>query len=307
MTGALFGALAAVVLGVNTILIALASRWWGVLRTTAATLVIAFVALLAFAAATGTSIPLDAGGLLPLMAVLGFAAGASYFASHQSLRLGPVSVVSPIGTTTGAMTVVFAFIFLGERPGLIQWIGIPVATLGVLFLSLEFKPGGQARIIGWGPMFAVVGVVTGAVSNAGLRIPVRDIGPLQAIITQRFFTVAYLLIVIVFVIRAGKVSKEKLDDPKVASTIPIKDPGPPSKSLAVKALILITVGLLDAVAFVAFAEGLARAPAWLIGLLSQSGRVIAVAGGYLLFHERLRPTQWIGVFLTVAGLVLAVL
>ena len=35
--------------------------------------------------------------------------------------------------------------------------------------------------------------------------------------------------------------------------------------------------------------------------------MIAVAGGYLLFHERLRPTQWIGVFLTVAGLVLAVL
>jgi drug/metabolite transporter (DMT)-like permease len=196
---------------------------------------------------------------------------------------------------------------LGERPGLIQWIGIPVATLGVLFLSLEFNPGGQARLIGWGPMFAVVGVVTGAVSNAGLRIPVRDIGPLQAIITQRFFTVAYLLVVIAFVIRAGRAGKARVIDLTVAPTTPIQVPASPSKSFAVKALILLTVGLLDAVAFVAFAEGLARAPAWLIGLLSQSGRVIAVAGGYLLFRERLRATQWIGVFLTVAGLVLAVL
>ena len=302
MTGALFGALAAVVLGFNTILIALSARWWGVWRTTAATLVIAFVALLAFAGVTGTVIPLDAGGLLPLMAVLGFAAGASYFASHQSLKLGPVSVVSPIGTTTGAMTVVFAFAFLGERPGLIQWIGIPVATLGVLFLSLEFKPGGQARLIGWGPMFAVLGVVTGAVSNAGLRIPVRDIGPLQAIITQRFFTVAYLLIVMAFVIRSSRLRKG-IEIVMPAATAPIAVP----VSFLPKALILLTVGLLDAVAFVAFAEGLARAPAWLIGLLSQSGRVIAVAGGYFLFHERLRPTQWLGVFLTVAGLVLAVL
>lgn len=305
MTGALFGALAAVVLGVNTILIALAARWWGVLRTTAATLVIAFVALLVFAGATGTSIPLDAGGLLPLMAILGFAAGASYFASHQSLKLGPVSVVSPIGTTTGAVTVVFAFAFLGERPGLIQWIGIPVATLGVLFLSLEFKPGGQARLIGWGPMFAVLGVVTGAVSNAGLRIPVRDIGPLPAIITQRFFTVFYLLIVVAFVVRSSRVGKGRESDRPAAT--PAEVPVLPSGPFGAKALILLTVGLLDAVAFVAFAEGLARAPAWLIGLLSQSGRVIAVAGGYVLFHERLRPTQWIGVFLTVAGLILAVL
>ena len=307
MTGVLFGALAAVVLGVNTILIALSARWWGVWRTTAATLVIAFVALLAFAGATGTAIPLDAGGLLPLMAVLGFAAGASYFASHQSLKLGPVSVVSPIGTTTGAMTVVFAFAFLGERPGLIQWIGIPVATLGILFLSLEFRPGGQARLIGWGPMFAVLGVVTGAVSNAGLRIPVRDIGPLPAIITQRFFTVAYLLIVMVFVIRSGRSRKEDAIDRPAAAANSLRVPVSVPKSFGPKALILLTVGLLDAIAFVAFAQGLARAPAWLIGLLSQSGRVIAVAGGYFLFHERLRPSQWIGVLLTVVGLVLAVL
>ena len=307
MTGALFGALAAVVLGVNTILIALAARWWGVWRTTAATLVIAFVALLAYAGVTGTSIPLDAGGLLPLMAVLGFAAGSSYFASHQALKLGPVSVVSPIGTTTGAMTVVFAFAFLGERPDLIQWIGIPVATLGVLFLSFEFKPGGQARLIGWGPMFALLGVVTGAVSNAGLRIPVRDIGPLPAILTQRFFTVSYLLVVMAFVIRTGRARNKNEIDMGAASPAPIESPVSSSRYIGPKALILLSVGLLDAVAFVAFAEGLARAPAWLIGLLSQSGRVIAVAGGYLLFHERLRPTQWIGVFLTVAGLVLAVL
>lgn len=307
MTGALFGALAAVVLGVNTILIALSARWWGVWRTTAATLVIAFAVLLVFAGITGTAIPLDAGGLLPLMAVLGFAAGASYFASHQSLKLGPVSVVSPIGTTTGAMTVVFAFAFLGERPDLIQWIGIPVATLGVLFLSLEFKPGGQARLIGLGPMFALLGVVTGAVSNAGLRIPVRDIGPLQAIITQRFFTVTYLLIVMAFVIRAGRLRKTQEVDSTAAATTPIAEPVTSSRYFRPRALILLVVGLLDAVAFVAFAEGLARAPAWLIGLLSQSGRVIAVAGGYLLFHERLRFTQWIGVFLTVAGLVLVVL
>jgi drug/metabolite transporter (DMT)-like permease len=70
--------------------------------------------------------------------------------------------------------------------------------------------------------------------------------------------------------------------------------------------LLLAVGVLDAAAFIFFAEGLQRADAWLIGILSQSGRVISVIGGFMLFHERLRRYQWVGVGLVVAGLVLAV-
>ena len=126
-------------------------------------------------------------------------------------------------------------------------------------------------------MYAVLGVVTGAVSNAGLRIPVRDIGPLQAIITQRFFTVTYLLAVVGLVIRAGRLRRQNESDRTAAAHAPVEvpalssTPSRPSRPYGAKALILLAVGLLDAVAFVAFAEGLARAPAWLIGLLSQSG------------------------------------
>ena len=308
MSGALFGILAAILLGINTILIALAARWWGVWRTTASALTIAYIVLLGIAIANGESIPLANGGLSLLLVGLGLAAGLSYFASHQGLKLGPVSVVSPIGSTTGAMTVVLAFLILGERPSLVQWIGIPLATAGVLLLSIVFNTKGQARLIGLGPLFAMLGVLTGAISNAVLRVPIREIGPVPAITGQRTFTVAFVLLAWPFVVRAGRNERRIRAIPSTGVTpLPRELPTIASSRLGLKAWgLLVLVGVLDAAAFLAFAQGLVLAPAWLIGLISQSGRIIAILGGYLIFNERFAPTQWIGLGLTMAGLVLAV-
>ncbi len=304
MTGATFGIIAAVLLGTNTILTAIAARRWGVWRTTASSLIIAYGVLILYAFLAGIPFPLDAGGLWPLMAVLGFAAGSSYFASNHALKLGPVAVVSPIGSTTGVMTVVFAFLFLGERPDLIQWLGIPLAGLGVVLLSVEVDETGERRLIGWGPVFAFLGVVTGAVSNAGLRIPAREIGPVPTAIAQRTFTVLYVVIALVFFVRNyGNDQK-----PTSLRRWQVRAGHPDDKRLGVKPwLLLLVLGILDAAAFIMFAEGLAIADAWLIGLLSQSGRIIAVGGGYLLFRERLAPLQWFGLALALGGLTLVVL
>ena len=70
--------------------------------------------------------------------------------------------------------------------------------------------------------------------------------------------------------------------------------------------LLGVVGLIDAVSFISFGYGLAYAPARLIGILSQSGRVIAVVGGVIFFHERLHRLQWAGVARVGAGLVMSI-
>lgn len=304
MTGAEFGIAAAVLLGTNTILIAIAARRWGVWRTTASTLVIAYFVLILYAVITQVSFPLNAGGLWPLMAVLGFAAGSSYFAGNQALKMGPVSVVSPIGSTTGVMTVLFAFLFLGERPNLIQWLGIPLAGLGVVLLSFEQDESGRRRLVGWGPLFALAGVVTGAVSNVGLRVPAREIGPLPTAIAQRTLTVFYVLMALIFVVRKQGDDKDALD----LKRWQVRRGHPGDTRLGLRPwLMLILLGVLDAAAFIMFAKGLAIADAWLIGLLSQSGRIIAVAGGYALFKERLGATQWLGLALSLLGLTLVVI
>jgi len=62
-------------------------------------------------------------------------------------------------------------------------------------------------------------------------------------------------------------------------------------------------GLLDVVGTVAFAIGLAVAPTWIVGLASSFGPAVAVIVAVVLWGERLRASQWLGLAGIAAGLV----
>ena len=291
MSGALFALGTAVSLGVNQILTTYAVRRWGTVKTTFANLAIAFGIFIGLALAAGTEPPIRGNRLLPLLAVLGAAVGLSYLASFASLRHGPLSVVTPIGATSGVLTVFFAFALLGERPSPLQWVGIPTAAAGAVAASLDRDSGRKLELIGRGPIYAALAVMLGSVSGALVRIPVRELGSMETILLMRGFTVAAAAAALAAYARR-----------------PATRAGPPPRRLSPirSAGLLLAVGALDAAAFIFFAEGLQRADAWLVGLVSQSGRVISLAGGFVLFSERLRRHQWLGVSLVAAGLVLAV-
>jgi drug/metabolite transporter (DMT)-like permease len=217
--------------------------------------------------------------------------------------------VGPIGATTGAATVVFAFLFVDERPTLVQWLSVPIATLGAALVSVVVECGKRVKVIGMGPVFAALAVVTGAISNAVLLVPIREVGPIQAIVGQRTFTVVYVGLALLV---ASGVYRARRPDPH-----PVY-PASSGESVVAGWLesstrfgsgvpLLLLIGGLDALSFVAFANGVLVAPAWLIGLISQSGRVITVVAGLYLFKERLRPSQWWGIALLVTGLAMAVL
>jgi len=70
--------------------------------------------------------------------------------------------------------------------------------------------------------------------------------------------------------------------------------------------LLMLMGVIDATGFIGFAFGMAVAPAWLLGLVSQSGRLVAAFVATAVFRENLRPIQWLGIGLVGSGLVLAV-
>ena len=71
--------------------------------------------------------------------------------------------------------------------------------------------------------------------------------------------------------------------------------------------LVIVTGVFDIAAFAIYAVGLAVAPTWLVGLASSFGPVIAIAYAVWRLGERPRPTQWLGLALLGAGvMVLAV-
>ena len=53
-----------------------------------------------------------------------------------------------------------------------------------------------------GPVFALAAVMVGSLSNAGLKIPIRDgLDSNWNVITQRFYTVAYIFLLFVVISR----------------------------------------------------------------------------------------------------------
>ncbi|MYB79813.1 MAG: EamA family transporter [Acidimicrobiia bacterium] len=298
LTGIIFGFVTAVTLGINYLLTAVVTRRFGVLRSTAVTLTLALLVMVAWALLIDVPLEIDADHVI-LLVFLGSCVGGTFLCGYMALRLGPVSVVSPIGALSGAMTVVYSFWLLGERPGAVQWAGIPIAVLGAVLASVVIERGTKIRLVTWGPIFAMIGVLVGSISNAGLKIPIREgVDSSLTVITQRVFTVAVVLLVFVMFSRAAEQRRRR-----GASRFEASDQVRINWRTG---WLLGLVGLIDGVSFISFGYGLAYAPAWLIGIISQSGRVIAVVGGVMFFKERLHSLQWAGVGLVMVGVAMSI-
>jgi len=65
------------------------------------------------------------------------ATGASWICYFRALKLGDASKVAPVDKLSVLLVAVFATAFLGERPGLREWLGIVLVGGGVLLLGLR--------------------------------------------------------------------------------------------------------------------------------------------------------------------------
>lgn len=101
--------------------------------------VVIFVVLSLFVVATGKwSNPLALSGRTWLFLILsGLATGASWACYFRALKIGKASQVAPVDKLSLLLVVVFAFVFLGERPSPQEWTGIALVGIGVLVLSLR--------------------------------------------------------------------------------------------------------------------------------------------------------------------------
>jgi len=65
------------------------------------------------------------------------ATGASWVCYFRALKLGDVSKVAPVDKFSIVLVVIFAVIFLGERPSGRDWISIAMIGGGVLLLAFR--------------------------------------------------------------------------------------------------------------------------------------------------------------------------
>ena len=74
---------------------------------------------------------------LIFLALSGLATGASWVCYFRALKVGEASKVAPVDKLSLVLVAIFAFVFLGERPGLREWLGILMVAAGVVVLGFK--------------------------------------------------------------------------------------------------------------------------------------------------------------------------
>lgn len=278
--------------GIVDVSAAISTRLVGSLRVLVGSQLVSLVALLVLATAMPALLGSDPLGGVVAAFPLGLLAAVAYLAYFTALRIGPLSIVSPVIVAYGGATVVLAVVFGGESLTGQQAAGAVLATAGVVLAGVTFEAGSLrgVRIVGPGVAAAVLTLVGFAVLTLLLSAPIREYGWLPAVLGSRIGNNLASVLLLVVALRSGSRRFGPLMEPSLGWS---------------RTAVAMTVasGLFDVIAFVAYAIGLAIAPVWLVGLASSFGPVLAVGYAIWRLGERPHRTQWAGLALIALGVV----
>ena len=202
--------------------------------------------------------------------------GVSLAALYAAAAAGPISVVSPIGATGSVVPVVVA-LATGERPGLLQLLGIPLAVAGVVLAAAREADGptaatprtialAAASALSFGGFLALYG----AASDTGLP---------WALFTSRAALVTCTVAVV------------------LARRLPVRVPVRSLSAVALPGALLLT----GTVAYgVATGSGLVS----VVAVLATLAPVVTVGLAVGVLGERLAVRQQLGVAVALTGVVL---
>ncbi|MBA2720634.1 MAG: DMT family transporter [Chloroflexi bacterium] len=287
------GLIAALCWGLTDVSAAVAGRRLGSLRVAAIVQATSLVAIVEICLIRGSWFPTRLDDIV-VSAVTGIVAAGAYLSFFTALRIGPLSVVSPVVAAYGGLTVLLAVILRGESLTLLQAIGAGLATIGVILTGLVSEGGWRTtKVAGKGVGFAIVALVCFAVLTIGLAAPIRSAGWLPVLLVARIANAATVLAVLVVVYTFR---------PRAAAPFLSGSTDRVPGLLIVAVLAAAAGGALDISGFVAFAIGLEIAPAWIVGLASSFGPVVSVVVAIVFWHEKLQPSQWLGLAGIALGL-----
>ncbi len=309
-TGLLLGLLAASVWGTQDVLVAFAGRKVGGIVSAIGIVGTSMVLVFALGLVAGVGPPSDPG--IVLLAIAQGAISAVGFACfYTALRLGPISVVSPTAAVYGGLSSLLAVIFLGERPGPVQVAGAIAATIGIAFVGFQVAAGSsRPKLTGPGVPFAIGALVAWSTSTVVLAVAISESSWLSVVEVAR--PANLLLLVGVFLVVRWRGGRSDDLPPLPVEPEPVIDveaqrgmaPGLSARLSAHPYRLLVIGGFFETVGYAAFTIGLQIAPTWLVALASSLGPMVTVAAGVLLFGERPRPVQWVGIALVFSGIAL---
>lgn len=239
-----------------------------------------FVALLSMGFAVSLNLSTRVSFLIAIASIL---YATAYLLFFRGFELGNVSVISATMNLWAVFTVLFAFIFLGQRLSTIQFIGISMILTGVALVSLKLSDFKERNIeLLSGVKETILAALLFGIFWIFSEIISENIGWLS---TTLFVKVGIVLFMVIFSV----IAKRELS---IARTTP-----------KIMAMILFA-GIVEAAAVAVVNWGLTIGDAILVTPISSALSIVTITLAIIFLKEKITKLQGIGMIIVIIGIVL---
>jgi len=239
--------------------------------------------VLAFFIGTRLKVPSLVAVLLPIAVIL-YSAGYLFF--FRGLEIGNISIVAATMNLWAVFTMLFAFIFLGQRLSTTQSFGVMLILSGVTLASADW---GNVRHQGFRLSSGVKEAVLGAFFF-GVFWNISEV--ISEAIGWLSTTLLVKLGIVLFLVLFSLLTRRELAMPRVTTKT--------------KSMVLI-MGIVEAGAVAAVNYGLTIGDAILITPIASALSIVTITLAVVFLKDRVTRLQGIGMIAAVAGIVLTAL
>ncbi len=216
---------------------------------------------------------------LTFLILSGLATGASWLCYFRALQLGDVNKVTPIDKSSTVLTILFAFLFLGEPVGIFKVIGMIAIAVGT-YLMIARQPGGTSapsnrRWIIYVVLSAVFAALTSILGKIGIQEVESNLG--TAIRTGVVLVMAWI---VVFVTH-GQRELRRID----------------GKSW----LFILLSGLTTGLSWLCYYRALQDGPASVVAPIDKLSILVTILFSAVFLREKLTRKAAVGLVLVTAG------
>ena len=241
--------------------------------------VLAFSWLMVFVVGSQGGIAQISGTTLLFLVLSGLSTGASWLCYFKALQLGDVNKVAPIDKSSTVLTILLAFIFLGEPVSIPQALGVVGIGVGTLLMIAkkeveDGKPHSKAWLV-----YAFLSAVFASLTSIFGKIGVENV---ESNLGTAIRTIVVLVMAWVMVFVTGEQKG-------------IRSIG--KKSWVFLFLSGITTGL----SWLCYYRALQDGPASVVVPIDKLGILVTIVFSWIVLKEKLTPKAAVGLVLILAG------
>ena len=217
---------------------------------------------------------------LLFLVLSGLATGASWLCYFKALQIGDINKVVPIDKSSTVLTILLAFLLLGEPIGLFQGLGVVLIGVGTFLMIEKKQQEAPSAASGKGWMLyafgsAIFASLTAILGKVGIQGVESNLG--TAIRTGVVLVMAWVMVLV-----TGKANEVR------------QVPG--------RELVFICLsGIATGASWLCYYRALQDGPASVVAPIDKLSILVTVAFSGLVFHERLTRRSSLGLALIVAG------